>query len=68
MFVKFGGGKVVHHHYDMPDNYLLASITGPMFRGAHLPCPKSQHDPPLHVVDDAVGYMVLWLWKQTQLY
>jgi hypothetical protein len=68
MFVKFRGGKAIHHHCDMPYNYPLANITTPMFRGAHLPCPESQHDPPLHVVDDAIGYMVLWPWKQTQLY
>jgi hypothetical protein len=63
MFVKFGIGGVFHHHCDMPNNYLLVGITILMFKGVHLPCPKSQHDPPLHVVDDAVGYMVLGPWK-----
>ncbi len=63
MFVKFGVGGAVHHHCDMPNNYLLVGITILMFKGVHLPCPESQHDPPLHVVADVVGYMVLWPWK-----
>jgi hypothetical protein len=37
---------------------LFFGITTCLIRGAHLPIPNLNHDPPLCIVEDAIGYFV----------
>ncbi len=63
--MKFGGGTVQHHNLSMLERCLSIGITSCLIRGAHLPIPNLEHDPPLHIVVDAIDYFVFWPWKQT---
>jgi len=64
-FVKFGGEGVLHHNHSMLEHCFSVGITFCLIRGAHLPIPNLDHDPPLHIVEDTIGYFVFWPWKQT---
>jgi hypothetical protein len=64
-FIKFRGEGVAHHNHSIPKLCLSVGITTCLIRGAHLPIPDLEHDHPLRIVEDAMGYFVLWLWKQT---
>jgi len=49
----------------MLEHCLFVGIITCLIRGAHLPIPNLDHDLPLHIVEDAIGYFVFWPWKQT---
>jgi hypothetical protein len=62
--VKFGGGAAQHHNLSMLEHCFSIRITSCLIRGAHLPILDLKHDPPLYTVAYAIGYFVLWPWKQ----
>jgi hypothetical protein len=47
---------------------MFVGIKSILVKGAYLPYPEVTHDPPLHNVDDVIGYIVLWPWNQTNAY
>jgi hypothetical protein len=49
----------------MPEHCLSIGITTCLIRGAHLLIPNLDHDLLLCTFEDAIGYIVLWPWKQT---
>jgi hypothetical protein len=62
-FVKFGGGDAMHHNRTMLEECIFVAITSCVLVGVHLLYPKHDHDPPLYIVNNAIGYIILWRWK-----
>jgi hypothetical protein len=60
IFIKFWGEGVVLQHHSLPKDCLLVGITSSLVKGAHLPCLVLDHDPTLYIVDNAIGYIVMW--------
>jgi hypothetical protein len=67
-FVKFGGGIVVHHNKPMPSDCVSIAITSSFQAFASLPFPQFDHDPPLLIIKDAMGNVILWPWKLIDKY
>ncbi len=63
--MKFGGGRAIHHGRSMSAIFLSIAIMNSLLKCVHLPCHDSSHDPPLCTIQDAIGYVVMWPWKQT---
>jgi hypothetical protein len=61
--VKFGGGGIIHHGCLVLEIFLFVVITNNLLKGVHLPCPDSSHNPPLHIIQDVIRYVVMWPWK-----
>jgi hypothetical protein len=39
-----------------------------LVKGVYLPYLEVAHNPPLHAVDDVIGYIVMWPWNQFSSY
>ncbi len=58
-FIKFGGEGVILHHHSLIKDCLSVGITSSLVKGAHLPCLVLDHDPPLYIIDNEMGYIVM---------
>jgi hypothetical protein len=55
----------MHHNHAMLEECIFVSITSCLLVSVHLPYPEPGHDPPLCIIDRAIGYIILWPWKFT---
>jgi hypothetical protein len=55
----------MHHNHTMPEECIFVAITSCVLAGVHLIYPEHDHDPPLNIINSAVGYIILWAWKLT---
>jgi hypothetical protein len=64
-FHEFGGGDVLHHNNAMLANTLSIVVSSSLMASTTLPFLDFDHETPLCIVGDAIGYVILWLWNLT---
>jgi hypothetical protein len=58
----------MHHCQRMVEHLMSIGIKLVLVKGVYLPYPEVAHNPPLHIIDDAIGYIVMWPWNQSSAY
>lgn len=65
-FIKYGGATILTHYKAMPANCIFAAIVTRLQVTIVLPYPLLNHDPPICIINDAMGFIILWPWKLTK--
>jgi hypothetical protein len=65
-FIKYIGGRgILHHNTIMSNDCIFVTIFSRLQAIVALPYPLFDHDLPIHIVKDAIGFIILWPWKLT---
>lgn len=65
-FIKYIGGRgALHHNKIMLNDCIFVAISLSLQAIVALSYPLLDHDLPLHIVKDAIGFIIRWPWKLT---
>ncbi len=59
-FIKYGGGATLTHNKTMPLDCISITIATCLQAVIALPYPLLDHDPPIRIIKEAIGFIVLW--------
>ncbi len=57
-FIKYGGGTTLTHNKTMPPNSVSIAITTCLQAAIALPYPLLDHDLPIRIIKEALGFIV----------
>jgi hypothetical protein len=65
-FIKYiSEREVLHHNIIMSNDCIFVPISSGLQAIVALSCPLFDHNLPIHIVKDAIGFIILWPWKLT---